>query len=154
MKNFIIILYILLSSCSQNNNNVNNMNGNKIEDEIIKSISISTYGGEMGYYQSLKLTADSLYYNFDLAVDSTKRRSEIKVNRHYKLEDIVNSNQLINFVKIKNGESRQRVDGTDTKIEIKTNKNTHAVINRESNNSWQNIEIVISKILNDEFTRE
>ena len=39
------------------------------------------------------------------------------------MEDIVNANQLINFAKIKNGESRQPVDGTDTEIEIKTNQN-------------------------------
>jgi hypothetical protein len=41
----------------------------------IKSVSISTYGGEMGYSRSLKIAADSLFYNFRVAVDSTKTKN-------------------------------------------------------------------------------
>lgn len=157
MKCYFITICILLSSCLQKNNNDktnNNINEHKVDAEIIKSISISTFGGEMGYYQSLKITTDSLYYNFNLEVDTTKRKSEKKINSHYKLEDIVNANQLINFAKIKNGESRQPVDGTDTEIEIKTNQKTYSIVNGEGNISWQTIEIAISKILNNEFTTE
>lgn len=70
------------------------------------------------------------------------------------MEDIVNTNQLANFVKIKNGKSRQQVDGTDTKIEIQTNQKTYSVVNGESNNNWQNIEIKMGEILNNEFRAE
>ena len=62
MKCYFITICILLSSCLQKNNNDktnNNINEHKVYAEIIKSITISTIGGEMGYYQTLKITTDS-----------------------------------------------------------------------------------------------
>ena len=105
----------------------------------------------MGYSQSLKITADSLYFDFNLAVDSTKRRNETKINNYYKLEDIISATQLIDFSKTIDGQSMQPVDGTDTKIVIETEQNKYSVINGENNIIWQKTEIKISGIINKEF---
>jgi preprotein translocase subunit YajC len=120
-------------------------------NEEIKSISISTFGGEMGYMQRLKITHDSLYYDYNLSVDSTKKRTENKLNANYKLENIISLKQLANFSKILNGKSRQPVDGTDTEIIIKTKQKTYTVINAESSDIWRTVETRLAQIINSEF---
>ncbi len=134
---------LVLSSCHSQDK--------KSNTEIIKSISFSTVGGELGYNRTFKMTADSLYFYFNLAVDSTKKRNEKRVNNNYKLEDIIQAEQLISFSKIMNGQSRQPIDGTDTEIKIETSRNTYSVINGEDNETWEGIKMKMHKILVSEF---
>ena len=105
----------------------------------------------MGYRQSVKITTDSLYFDFGLAVDSTKRRNEKKSNDSYQLEDFLSPAELNEFSKIKGGESRQPVDGTDTEITIETEKKSYSVINAEVDNVWSRVLIKMDSISNIEF---
>jgi hypothetical protein len=141
---FIFISLFFLSCKPQDNKSIKN-------NEQITSISISTYGGEMGYMQNLKITQDSLYYNFNLMVDPAKKRSGSKLNSSYKLENLISKKQLASFSKTNNGKSRQPVDGTDTKIVIETKQKTLTVINAEGNVIWSNIETKLNEIINKEF---
>ncbi len=147
MKKLIILIYILLIiSCKgtteKNTENINHK---------IKSITISTYGGQMGYFQSLKITKDSLFFNFNLAVDESKKRTQNKLNINYKLGEIISKTELISFPKIINGESMQPVDGTDTKIMIETKENNYSVINAKNNKIWRNTKEKMNQILDKEF---
>ena len=146
MKSIFILctVFAFLSCKPQDKKSIKN-------NEEIKSISISTFGGEMGYMQSLKITHDSLYYDYNLSVDSTKKRTENKLNTNYKLENIINLKQLANFSKIINGKSRLPVDGTDTKIVIETKHKTYTVINAEGSDIWQTLETRLGQIINSEF---
>ncbi len=96
MKNLLFILIstslflglaTLIFSCSGANQS------HKVEK--IKSISISTFGGERGYFQSLVITPDTLYYELGSSVDSANNKSIKKVNNQYKLEDLIAANQQL-----------------------------------------------------------
>lgn len=141
----LLILIVFSFSCFQKNKE-SNTNNNKI-----KSISILTYGGEMGYSQSLKLTKDSLHFSFNIAVDSTRKRNEKKLNKLYKLDDIVSLAEAMSFSKIVDGKSRLPVDGTDTKIIIETGEKEYSIINGDNNEIWRRIEVEMASIINKEF---
>lgn len=126
----------------------------KQHTDKIKSISISTNGGDMGFSQTLKITADSLYFDFNLAVNAAKKRKQRKSNTFFKLEDIIGATQLINFSKTINGASRQPVDGTDTEIIIITEHHKYSVINGEEDNNWNRIKELLYAIINKEFKVE
>ena len=89
---YLLLLFTSIFSCLQ----PNTKEVSTPKEKII-SIFISTYGGDMGYLQSLKITADSLYFNFSLSVDSTKKKNQTKVNGHYKLDDLIEKSLLVNF---------------------------------------------------------
>ncbi len=141
----LLLMFICFVSCTQNSHE------NRIKNEKIKYISISSYGGEMGYKRTFKITTDSLYFEYSLAVDNTKRRSERKRNSIYKLEDIISLNDLSSFSSIKDGESRQPVDGSDTKIVIDTKQGNYIVINAESSSIWEKIREKTNFIIDKEF---
>ncbi|WP_300673320.1 hypothetical protein [Soonwooa sp.] len=105
----------------------------------IKSISVSTYGGDRGYSRSVKITKDSIFSDTSIAVDSTENSSSKKLNTQYKLQDLVSDAQLDELNIIKNGESRQPVDGTDTSLIIETDKKTLTITNGESSGLWRKI---------------
>lgn len=116
-----LLISVFLFSCSA---------ANQVQKtEKIQSVSISTYGGQMGYHQSLKLTADTLYYDIGSRLDTLGNKIIKKLNTQYKLEDIIATNQLDNFSKITSGKSRLPVDGSDTAITIKTDSAEFKVIN-------------------------
>lgn len=120
----------------------------------VKSVSIASFGGQLGYSTSMKITKDSLYYDLNVAVDSTKRKHIQKPNTSYKLEDLINPDHIVSFSKVKNGESRQPVDGIDTEITIETDKNRYAVINGWDDKVWQKTNQKMEEILYKEFRTE
>jgi hypothetical protein len=140
----LLILSVFAFSCFKKDEKKKN-------EHKIKSILISTYGGEMGYSQSLKVTSDSLYFDLSLAIDSVKKRNETKLNKFYPLENFIDSNELLSFYKISSGKSRLPIDGTDTAIIIETEKNKYSVINAENNSDWRRIQMKMADVIHKEF---
>ena len=134
---------ILLFSCSGANQ------PHKVEK--IKSISISTFGGERGYFQSLVITPDTLYYELGSSVDTANNKSIKKINSQYKFEDIVSENQITSFAKITSGKSFLPVDGTDTEITVKTDGSDYKVRNAAHSRKWLSIQAKLQTILAKEF---
>ncbi|TCD12118.1 hypothetical protein EZ449_03620 [Pedobacter frigidisoli] len=122
--------------------------------EKIQYISITSWGGERGYHRSLQITSDSLFYEFGSAVDTVNNINIKKINSHYKLEDFIAVNELINFSKMQSGESRQPVDGTDTEITIKTDTTEFKVTNAGNNNLWHSVMEKMNAIIEKEFKKE
>lgn len=120
----------------------------------VKSVSIATYGGEMGYSRSMKITGDSIYYDLNIAMDSTKRKHISKSNLSYKLQNIINPDQIIRFSEVTNGKSLQPIDGTDTEITIETDKNKYSVINGWDAEIWQKTNRKMQTIITKEFGPE
>ncbi|MCD9854906.1 hypothetical protein LUD75_09330 [Epilithonimonas sp. JDS] len=120
----------------------------------VKSVSIATFGGQMGYSISMKITKDSLYYDFNIAMDSTKRKHIEKPNIVYKLEDLINPDNIVRFSRVKDGESRQPVDGTDMEITIETDKDKYTVINAWDDEVWQKTNKKMQDIMYKEFVTE
>ncbi|MCD0488877.1 hypothetical protein LPB86_11595 [Pedobacter sp. MC2016-14] len=134
---------ILLFSCS----GANQLH----KSEKIKSISISTFGGERGYFQSLVITPDTLYYELGSSVDTANNKSIKKINSRYKFEDIISENQINGFSTITNGKSLLPVDGTDTEITIKTDSSDFKVRNAEHSRKWLTVQAKMNTILEKEF---
>ncbi len=152
MKNLLFILIstflflglaTLIFSCSGVNQS------HKVEE--IKSISISTFGGERGYFQSLVITPDTMYYELGSSVDPANNKSIKKVNNKHKLEDLISANQLTSFSNITSGKSLLPVDGTDTEIMIKTDSSEFKVRNAENNGKWLAIQAKMNTIIEREF---
>lgn len=120
----------------------------------VKSVSIATFGGEMGYSRSMKITGDSIYYDLNIAMDSTKRKHISKPNLSYALENIINPDQITRFSEVTDGKSLQPVDGTDTEITIETDKNKYAVINGWDAEIWQKTNRKMQTIITKEFGTE
>jgi len=149
MKCLILSAFVIIG-CSQK---AEELKISKKENPV-KSVSIASFGGQLGYSTSIKITRDSLYYDLNMEVDSTKRKHIQKPNISYKLEDLINPDQIMSFSKVKNGESRQPVDGTDTEITIETDKNKHSVINAWDNEIWQKTNKKMQDIMYKEFVTE
>ncbi len=147
MKNiFIIAALVFFTSCSE-----------KIEHKFtpeendLISITISTYGGAMGYNESFTMRTDSLLYNLHIQMDSTKNRRGNVRNVGYSLDDIVTQNQVEEFSKIKGSESRQPVDGTDNSITVETATKKYNIVNGEKNVLWSKIYKRIVNVKKKEF---
>lgn len=123
-----LILLIGLQSCTSTAQKTN-----------IKSISVSTYGGDRGYSRTVKITKDSIFGETSVAVDSTENSSSKKLNTQYKLQDFVSDAQLNELSKVKSGRSNQPVDGTDTSLIIESDKKTFTITNGESSGLWSKI---------------
>lgn len=121
------------------------------QQEKIQSISISAFGGELGYHRSLLITSDSIFYELGSAIDTINNKAVKKRNSQYKLEDIMTTNQLAKFSKITNGQSRQPVDGTDTSITIKTDSTEFKVTNGFKDNLWRSVMGKMNAIIDKEF---
>lgn len=119
--------------------------------EKIKSVSISTFGGERGYFQSLIITPDTLYYESGSSVNTADNKSRKKNNSRYKFEDIISANQLSSFSNITSGKSLLPVDGSDTEITIKTAISEVSVRNAGNNGNWLAIQDKMNSILEREF---
>lgn len=144
--NYLLVFIMLIVSCS------GTTPAQKMEN--ITSISMTAWGGELGYHRSLVITPDTLHYELGSSVDTTNNISSKKSNGQYKLDDIISANQLAKFAKIASGESRQPVDGTDTEIKIKTNLKEYSVINAGNNNLWRGILIRMDAIVDREFKED
>ena len=105
----------------------------------IKSISVSTYGGDRGYSRTLKITKDSIFDSTTDIADSTKNTSTRILNTQYKLQDLITEEQLNELSKVKNGQSNQLIDATDTTLTIETNKETFKITNADDNPTWKKI---------------
>lgn len=136
-------LSILIFSCSDANQ--------PHSMEKIKSVSISTFGGERGYFQSLIITPDTLYYESGSSVNTADNKSRKKNNSRYKFEDIISANQLSSFSNITSGKSLLPVDGSDTEITIKTDIYEVSVRNAGNNGNWLDIQDKMNSILEREF---
>ncbi len=147
MKNIFIIAFLVFFTCCSE----------KIdpkftpEENDLKSITISTYGGAMGYNESFTMRTDSLLYNLHIQMDSTKNRRGNVRNVGYSLDDIVTKNQVEEFSKIKGSESRQPVDGTDNSITVETATKKYTIVNGEKNVLWSKINSRIVKVKEKEF---
>jgi len=136
-------LSIFLFSCSGANQS------HKVEK--IKSISISTFGGERGYFQSLIITPDTLYYELGSSIDPANNKSIKKMNSQYKFEDLISANQLTSFSNITSGKSQLPVDGTDTEITVKTDSSEFKVRNAGNNGKWLAVQAKMNNIIEREF---
>lgn len=151
MKYLLLFLICSFVSCSKKAEPNSTLHNNQSTIEQIESIDISVFGGDMGSSMFFCITNDSLIYHFSLAVDSTKNVDSKKINTIHKLEEIFTIDNLKEFSQLKNGPSYQPVDGTDTEIRIKTNKNEYAVMNADRNKLWDDLSLKLYKILNSEF---
>ena len=147
MKNiFIIAALVFFTCCSEK---IDHKFTPKEND--LKSITVSTYGGAMGYNESFTMRTDSLLYNLHIQMDSTKNRRGNVRNVGYKLDGILKQNQVEEFSKIKGSESRQPVDGTDNSITVETATKRYTIVNGEKNVLWSSIYRRIVKVKAKEF---
>lgn len=117
----------------------------------IKSISISTFGGQLGYHRTVKITPDTLYYERGSHANPSHDKSVKKINAQYRLEEIISENQLMDFSKIISGKSRQPVDGTDTEVVIRTDSAETKVRNAQNDKLWHSVVVKINAIVDKEF---
>jgi len=104
----------------------------------IKSISVSTYGGEMGYVDSIKVTKDSIFTATNVATDSLRNRSSKILNSKIKISDLMNDSDFQKVISLKDGKSNMPVDGTDTALKIETAEKVYTIINAD-NSIWKRI---------------
>ncbi|WP_313215958.1 hypothetical protein [Soonwooa sp.] len=128
MKSLLFLsLFILIMSCSSTAQNME-----------IKSISVSTYGGEMGYVDSIKVTKDSIFTATNVATDSLRNRSSKILNSKIKISDLMNDSDFQKVISLKDGKSNMPVDGTDTALKIETAEKVYTIINAD-NSIWKRI---------------
>ncbi|WP_025146453.1 hypothetical protein [Pedobacter jeongneungensis] len=140
---YLLLCHAFIMSCT-------NANSSHTVDRI-KSISISTNGGQLGYYRRLLIMPDTLYFEQGLRVDTSHRKSIKKINTQYQLEELISTNQLTGFSKIISGKSRQPFDGIDTEVVIRTYNTEIKVRNGGSDKLWLNVVSSINKIIEKEF---
>ncbi|MGL6038584.1 MAG: hypothetical protein ACRC0E_06825 [Soonwooa sp.] len=128
MKSLLFLsLFILIMSCSSTAQNME-----------IKSISVSTYGGDMGYVDSIKVTKDSIFTATNVATDSLRNRSSKILNSKIKISDLMNDSDFQKVISLKDGKSNMPVDGTDTALKIETADKVYTIINAD-NSIWKRI---------------
>lgn len=140
---YLMVGCVFLISCSTSNPS------HKMDK--IKSISISTMGGQLGYYRTLRITPDTLYYEQGSHANPSHNKSIKKINTQYQLEEVIPANQLTNFSKIISGKSRQPVDGTDTIIVVSTDSTEMKITNAGNDELWQSVLVKINAIIEKEF---
>lgn len=128
MKSLLFLsLFILIMSCTSTAQNME-----------IKSISVSTYGGDMGYVDSIKVTKDSIFTATNVATDSLRNRSSKILNSKIKISDLMNDSDFQKVISLKDGKSNMPVDGTDTALKIETADKVYTIINAD-NSIWKRI---------------
>lgn len=141
MKNIILIL--LLAYAFLNYNEVKTIDYSKEikqNKNIIKQVSILTYGGELGSWDSYAFTKDSICYDFYLAGDTTQNAKRIFINDEQKWKKMIDVIDLSKFNKAINGKSNQEFDGTDITIKIIVEgRKDYSITNGEENKNWNAI---------------
>ena len=128
MKNLLFLsLFILIMSCTLTAQNME-----------IKSISVSTYGGDMGYVDSIKVTKDSIFTATNVGTDSLRNRSSKILNSKIKISDLMNYSDFQKVISLKDGKSNMPVDGTDTALKIETADKVYTIVNAD-NLIWKSI---------------
>lgn len=128
MKNLLFLsLFVLIISCTSTAQNIE-----------IKSISVSTYGGDMGYVDSIKVTKDSIFSATNVATDSLRNTSSKIINSKIKISDLMNDYDFQKVISLKNGKSNLPVDGTDTALKIETADKVYKIVNAD-NLIWKSI---------------
>ncbi|WP_143093381.1 hypothetical protein [Halpernia frigidisoli] len=97
--------------------------------EEITAIELSRYGGQLGYFGTLKFTKDSIIQTVLVGTKSDKVTKTGKKISKGDWQNISNSFRLEDFKKVKSGSSNMAFDGTDTKIKITTANTSDSIIN-------------------------
>lgn len=147
MMTRIHILLLIVLCCSngcneqsgQSKGNVHLVQNAGMDIHEIKSIEIVSAGGELGYTSRLFVSADSIYYSVQVAVDSTKNAAHSMKNTPEDWLAVVKGIDLPDFRKAVDGASRQPVDGIDTRISITTKAGNITRMNAEENKTWSYI---------------
>ena len=143
---FYYILFILFISCSSSPQKSHTT----AEKQGAEAVTLLTYGGQMGYFQSLKVTDDSLFFTLTVGTDSTKNRRQIIRNDSYKINDIITSSDVEKFSRLRSGKSYLPVDGTDTDIIIEKKQQKFKVTNG-TDSIWYKAQEKLEKIIDDKF---
>lgn len=112
---------------------------NSEEKDGINSISVRTYGGDMGVSETYVITKDSVHYDYYLAADTTKNKATSSVNTLEKWDSLLGKVNIDAFNGLTNGRSYLAVDGTDTDIVIITENGEFMKTNGAGNNAWDDI---------------
>ncbi|MBO9732997.1 MAG: hypothetical protein J7623_30425 [Chitinophaga sp.] len=147
MMRRIHILLLIVLCCSngcneqsgQSNGNIHKIQNPGMDIHQVKSIEIVSEGGELGYRSRLLISADSVNYSVQVAVDATKNTQHSMKNAPEDWEAIVKEIDLPDFEKAVDGASRQPVDGIDTRVSITTNTGTITRTNAYENKTWNYI---------------
>lgn len=116
----------------------------------IKSIEETSAGGEMGSFQSIFITKDSIisemgnaYLEQDTSLKAVLKAEEWK--------DLLQKIDLKDFRALKDGPSLQPADGMDTQITIITSKDTLQKMNASPSKKWYKYVDAIEHLFQEKF---
>lgn len=125
---YLFSMFVLLAffSCSKNEKpkTIPSKNG----PEEITYIGMSNVGGQLGNYNIIKITEDSIH--IEKGNSNPKNHKEIHRSILPKDWKMLTSSFIIkDLAHIKSSESKQPIDGIDETFQIKTSKKSHVYVN-------------------------
>ncbi len=163
MKSTAIIFAFLMITCSEsttkqktlsNHTKSNKDSINIIDNYPVKSISIGSYGSWQGNHRLMKITKDSIYYDFGSRANPGEEKRISKINQSYDLKNLIKAEQIADFFKIKSGKSRLPVDGSDRTITVVSGNTSYTVTNGWDSEIFKNISEKLEAIQEKEFPLE
>ncbi len=145
---YLLAAFIFLASCSQKNT-VSIAN----EEKII-SVSMTTYGGMMGYSGNIEVTKDSLHFSEIISTQPDKNVKIDEINLKYEPASLLDTITLDELSTVQNGESNLAFDGTDTKIVIITNQRKLEIVNGGKSPQWTLLESKLKNIIYKDFKKD
>ncbi len=149
---YFLYAFVILScmACNANvSDEVKSLPAKQVPAETIQSFQFLSAGGDMGYRLSFQIRPDSTIYSLknDMNAKGAKIVSEKTDNTFW--QNLISGIDLDKVAEIKNGESRQPYDGTDTWLNIKTNIRTIAFVNGDSDTlHYPGVKILMDRIFN------
>lgn len=115
--------------------------------EKIESISITTEGGNLGYFRNIRVNKDSVSTIQRQADTDNLNNSRKRAITPTEWNKLISEIDLSSVSKIKNGPSYQPFDGIDDIWEIKTSTRTYRVINGKKDiDNYKSLETVYSQL--------
>lgn len=133
-----ISMFLLLTffSCSQKTTENKSSSTNP---EEITFIGLSNIGGELGSYNNIKITKDSIH--LEQGMTANQKHSEWHKAITPKVwKNLISSFKIKDLSLIESSPSIQHLDGMDETFQIKTTKNSHVYVNAYSDIHYRQFE--------------
>ncbi|CAD7810473.1 hypothetical protein CHRY9390_02185 [Chryseobacterium aquaeductus] len=139
-----MFLLLIFFSCIEKASEKNN--SSRDPEEII-FIGFSNVGGQMGNYNNIKITKDSIHFENGSTV-SKKHREWHKLITSEIWKNLISSFKINDLPSIESSSSIQAIDGIDETFQIKTTKNSYVFVNAYQDVHYRQFEEFKTKLEN------
>lgn len=137
MKRYWLPAFLFLYSCSTNSQPPDT----QPQSENIRSVNVSSAGGQLGFGSFLHITPDSVYYLRHVNMAPEQNDSFSRANTPESWQALVNDLNLDSLRNAKDGPSVQPVDGIDTQITVYTDRDSVTKTNAHESPEWMQLKI-------------